>query len=80
MTGRVISLMVNGALLDTINTESAVAADYLGFMNGVITALARDKAALESEANKNGRTLATGLKGIGSISLESVGVPQVPNK
>ncbi|ABU76269.1 hypothetical protein ACW2AV_001049 [Cronobacter sakazakii] len=78
--GNRIELFVNGALTQTLNTESAVTADYLMFMGGVVEAMEKDKTSLESEANKSGRTLATGFRGIGSVPLESVGVPEVLDK
>lgn len=76
---RLIELRVNGATVTILNTESAVAADYVGFLGSVVKTL-NDSDALEAEANKCGRTLATGLKGIGSVPLESVGVPEVLDK
>jgi len=75
-----IELLVNGVLKQTLFTESAVAADYLLFMGGVIEALEKDKASLEAEANKCGRTMATGFGGIGSVPLGSVGVPEIADK
>lgn len=75
-----IELLVNGVLKQTLFTESAVAADYLLFMGGVIEALEKDKASLEAEANKCGRTMATGFRGIGSAPLGSVGVPEITDK
>ena len=79
-TGNRIELFVNGVLTQTLFTESAVAADYLLFMGGVIEALEKDKTSLEAEANKSGRTLATGFGGIGSAPLKSVGVPEIADK
>lgn len=75
-----IELFVNGTLMQTLNTDSAVAADYLMFMGGVVEALEKDKDSLEAEANKNSRTLATGFRGIGSIPLDSVDVPEITDK
>jgi len=79
-TGNRIELFVNGVLMQTLFTESAVAADYVLFMGGVVEALEKDKASLEAEANKSGRTLATGFRGIGSAPLKSVGVPEIADK
>ena len=78
--GNRVELFVNGVLTQTLSTESAVAADYLLFMGGVVEALEKDKTSLEAEANKNSRTLATGFRGVGSIPLESVGVPEIADK
>lgn len=78
--GNRIELFVNGVLTQTLSTESAVAADYLLFMGGVVEVLGKDKASLEAEANKNGRTLSTGFKGVGSIPFELVGVPEIADK
>ncbi|QFH71183.1 hypothetical protein FR762_16300 [Enterobacter sp. E76] len=78
--GNRVELFVNGVLTQTLSTESAVAADYLMFMGGVVEAMEKDQTSLESEANKSGRTLATGFRGIGSVPLESVGVPEVLDK
>ncbi len=77
--GNRIELRVNGATVTMLNTECAVAADYVGFLGSVVKAL-NNSDALEAEANKCGRTIATGFKGIGSVPLESVGVPEVPDK
>ncbi|AZP32565.1 MULTISPECIES: hypothetical protein [Enterobacteriaceae] len=79
-TGNRLELFVNGVLKQTLSTESAVAADYLLFMGGVVEALEKDKTSLEAEANKSGRTLATGFSGIGSVPLQSVGVPEIADK
>ncbi len=68
-----IELMVNGALHMLINTENAVAADYLSFISCVTDVLLCDRAALEVEANKSGRTI-NGHKfsGIGSVDISGV--------
>ncbi len=72
-TGRLIEIRVNGALVAMLQTERAVAADYLNFINGVTEVLLRDRAALEAEANKSGRTI-NGHKfsGIGSVDISGV--------
>lgn len=77
--GRLIEIRVNGAILTALRTESAVAADYIGFMDAAVRALI-DQKELEAEANKCGRTIATGFRGMGSFPLPSVSIPEVTDK
>ena len=53
-----------------LQTECAVAADYLSFLNGVIDVLREERRDLEREANASGRTLKQPLKGVGSKRIE----------
>lgn len=74
--GKKFELLVNGAPVSFLNTQNAVAADYLFFLDGVIKAVINDRDSLEREANKSGRTInGHGFSGIGSISI-----PEVTNK
>ena len=74
--GRVIEIRFSDAPLAFINTKTAVAYDYLQFMEGVISALLNDRDSLENEANKCGRTInGHGFSGIGSVNI-----PQVPDE
>ncbi|EHW2078878.1 hypothetical protein I5374_23390 [Citrobacter freundii] len=75
-TGRTIEVQVNGAPLALLNTKTAVAADYLLFLEGVIKALLSDRESLEREANKSGRT----INGHGFSFIGSVNIPQVPDE
>ncbi|MCY3452757.1 hypothetical protein [Citrobacter freundii] len=75
-TGRTIEVQVNGAPLALLNTETAVAADYLLFLEGVIKALLSDRESLEREANKSGRT----INGHGFSFIGSVNIPQVSDE
>lgn len=74
--GRTIELLVNGAPLAFLNTETAVAADYLLFLDGVIKALLSDLESLEREANKSGRT----INGHGFSFIGSVDIPQIADE
>ena len=74
--GRTNEFLVNGAPLALLNTETAVAADYLLFLEGVIKALLSDRESLEREANKSGRT----INGHGFSFIGSVNIPQVPDE
>ena len=51
-----------------INTESAIAGDYIDFINDIIQLLKEDISSLEKEANANNRTINHHFKGIGSIA------------
>lgn len=55
--GRIIEVRINGAVLSVIKTETAVAADYLNFINSITEALLNDSTGLEKEANMSGRTI-----------------------
>ncbi|HAZ3442434.1 TPA: hypothetical protein JD357_001000 [Citrobacter freundii] len=74
--GRTNEFLVNGAPLALLNTETAVAADYLLFLEGVIKALLSDRESLEREANKSGRT----INGHGFSFIGSVNIPQVSDE
>lgn len=54
--GRTVTIMVNGAILAGIDTSTAVAADFISFMQTVTDALMH-KESLEREANASGRTI-----------------------
>ncbi|AUX72456.1 hypothetical protein [Erwinia pyrifoliae] len=54
--GRKVEILVNGALLAFINTENAVAADYLNFLGAANNAVSHT-ASLEAEANRSGKTI-----------------------
>ncbi|WP_216606209.1 hypothetical protein [Serratia marcescens] len=56
-TGKKFELLVNGALVSFLNTENAVAADYLSFLDGAVEAMLRDTESLEKEANMSGKTI-----------------------
>lgn len=55
-SGRLIEIRVNGALLSALRTETAVAADYVSFMEALTSALMH-RDSLEREANASGRTM-----------------------
>ncbi|MDT9778497.1 ClpX C4-type zinc finger protein [Citrobacter freundii] len=74
--GRTNEFLVNGAPLALLNTKTAVAADYLLFLEGVIKALLGDREGIEREANKSGRT----INGHGFSFIGSVDIPQVPDE
>ena len=72
-SARLIELRVNGAVAIVLKTESAVAADYLFFLDGVTKALLSDRESLEREANKSGRTINGHMfGGIGSVDIPEV--------
>ncbi|QLN72358.1 hypothetical protein [Citrobacter freundii] len=75
-TGRTIEVQVNGAPLALLNTKTAVAADYLLFLEGVIKALLSDRESLEQEANKSCRT----INGHGFSFIGSVDIPQIADE
>lgn len=74
--GRVIELRINNSPLAMLKTNSAVAADYLLFLEGVIKALLSDRESLEREANKSGRT----INGHGFSFIGSVDIPQIADE
>lgn len=55
--GRVIEVHIDGAIVSAIKTETAVAADYLSFIDSLTKALLNDSEGLEKEANMSGRTI-----------------------
>ena len=66
-----IELRVNDAPLIIMQTEKAVAADYVSFMQGVSSALLNDKNALENEAQKSGKTIDhPNFNTLGSIAIK----------
>lgn len=76
--GRVIEVRIDGAIVSAINTETAVAADYLSFIDSLTKALLNDSEGLEKEANKCGRTInGHGFSGIGSVPIE-ISFPSPP--
>lgn len=54
-SGRLIEVRVNSAVVAVVNTETAVAADYIMFIEAAIEAL-KNAESLEREANASGRT------------------------
>ncbi|WP_407321790.1 hypothetical protein [Dickeya ananatis] len=54
-SGRLVEVRVNGSVVAVIKTETAVAADYIMFIEATVKALAHS-ASLEREANASGRT------------------------
>ncbi len=71
--GKFVGLTVNGSLVQALNTDGAAAADYLSFIDGVISTLKKGKEELEAEANQNGRTLyGHTFRGVGSVSIPEV--------
>lgn len=73
---RIIDIRVNDAPLAFINTKTAVAHDYLQFLEGMISALLNDREYLEKEANKSGRT----INGHSLSCIGSVNIPEVTNE
>jgi len=72
--GKTFEFSVNGRPVALLNTDSAVAADYMLFLDGVIKAILNDRDSLEREANKSGRTInGHGLSAIGSVSITPEG-------
>lgn len=71
--GRMIEIRVNGALLGSIDTSKAVAADYICFMQTVSESLMHIES-LEREANASGKTIkhAT-FSTLGSIQITEAG-------
>lgn len=64
--GKKFELLVNGAPVSFLNTENAIAADYLYFLDGVLRGVINDRDSLERDANKSGRTInGHGFSGIG---------------
>lgn len=55
--GRVIEVYIDGAIVSAIKTETAVAADYLSFIDSLTKALLNDSEGLEKEANMSERTI-----------------------
>ncbi|HHR6043600.1 TPA: hypothetical protein ACS70H_000487 [Providencia alcalifaciens] len=54
--GNIIELKVNGAAVCYLNTNDAVAADYLSFIAKTTETLMLDRNSLEQEANAFGKT------------------------
>ena len=70
--GRVIEIRVNDAPLASIKTSTAVAADYISFMEALTRALMHPEV-LEREANASGRTiLHPGFKTFGSAPISTI--------
>ncbi|AOR64833.1 hypothetical protein [Pectobacterium wasabiae] len=70
MSGRLIQINVNGVLLASLQTDSAVAADYISFMQALTEAI-MDKVALEKEAGRSGKTITHGLfETLGSLPIK----------
>lgn len=68
-----VALTVNGELVQILNTNGAVAADYLNFIDGVVSTLKKNKEELEEDANQSGRTLyGHPYNGVGSVSIPEV--------
>ncbi|WP_336797601.1 hypothetical protein [Erwinia aphidicola] len=73
LMGKCVGLTVNGDLVQILNTDGAVAADYLSFIDGVVSTLQKSKEELETEANQSGRTLhGHTYSGVGSVSIPEV--------
>ncbi|MDU7483142.1 MAG: hypothetical protein E7K90_17365 [Hafnia alvei] len=69
--GRVIEVHIDGAIVSVIKTETAVAADYLSFIDSITKALLNDSEGLEKEANMSGRTIKHACFGtFGSLSIK----------
>ncbi|EPF5076752.1 hypothetical protein ACSSUQ_001526 [Yersinia enterocolitica] len=69
-TGKEYVLTVNGAVLMLFNTQNAVVADYLNFIDGVTKALLNDSERLEKEANMSGKTIKhANFKTFGSLPI-----------
>lgn len=69
-SGRLIEIRVNGALLASLRTDWAVAADYINFMQAFADAM-MDKAVLEKEAEQSGKTIMHGLfETLGSLPIK----------
>jgi len=54
-----------------LNTEGAVAFDYIHFMSSFNDVLQCDMKSLEGEASKSGRTTGHPFKGIGTITQDN---------
>ncbi len=75
MRNRSVSILVNGTTLACINTNKAVAADYLTFMEAVIGALMHEPS-LEHEANASNKTILH--KHFGSLGSLPITDPKGP--
>lgn len=76
-TGKEYVLTVNGAVLMFFNTQNAVAADYLSFIDGVTKALLNDSGQLEKEANMSGKTIKhANFETFGSLDITNPKDPQ----
>ncbi len=53
-----------------LQTDHAVASDYLAFVGGAIELLRKERGDLEREANANGRTITHPYEGVGSQRVE----------
>lgn len=74
--GRKVEIRVNGALLAFINTENAVAADYLNFLVAVNNAISHPES-LEAEANRSGKTIRhAGFASFGSKLIDDEQISQ----
>lgn len=74
--GRKVEILVNGALLASINTENAVAADYLNFLAAANNAISHTES-LEAEANCSGKTIKhAGFATFGSKKITGPIAPQ----
>ncbi|MET5290200.1 hypothetical protein WH835_11420 [Raoultella planticola] len=66
---RNLSILVDGALLASIDTSKAVAADYISFIQAVTQALTHTES-LEREANASGKTIKhAGFSSLGSVAI-----------
>ncbi|MGK4327956.1 hypothetical protein ABVK36_03565 [Lonsdalea quercina] len=76
-SGRLIEIRVNGALLASLRTDGAVAADYITFMQALTEAM-MDKELLEKEAEQSGKTIMHSLfKTLGSLPIKDVSANQL---
>ncbi|WP_232553744.1 hypothetical protein [Klebsiella pneumoniae] len=67
--GRIVTVSVNGSVLDSIDTYKAVAADYISFIQAVTQALTHTES-LEREANASGKTIKhAGFGSLGSVDI-----------
>ncbi|CNF01715.1 hypothetical protein [Yersinia mollaretii] len=69
-SGKRFALTVNGAVLMCFDTNNAVAADYIGFIDATTKALLNDSERLEKEANMSGKTIKhANFKTFGSLPI-----------
>lgn len=73
--GNIIELKVNGATVCYLNTNGAVAADYLSFLAAITETLMLDRNSLELEANAFGKTIQhshNAFHAVNASSLEGI--------
>lgn len=74
--GRLIEIWVNGAVVAALDTEDAVAADYVSLMSSLSQAMMHEPS-MEKEANASGKTITHRyFRSLGSLPITNPKDPQ----